>query len=162
MLISKKRNAAVAVLAAVVAAIPVVMAPTPALAADYCEYFAGPTPAAEADLDGDGNPDVRVPSVSNVSLCAQDDVFVHGQPARLQMCDWFSPFCWALYVHLQAGVTVDGDLRLCRSLDGVPTCSTVDVTPTTIWTPDVNTICIGFDIEGGSPCSHGEVFGFVE
>lgn len=160
MLFSKKRNVAAALLAAVVAATPIVLAPTPAQASEFCQYFAGPTPAVEADLDGDGNPDVRVPSATNVSLCAQDDVFVHGQQARLEMCDWFSPFCWALYVDLEAGVTVDTGFRLCRSLDGVPTCSTVDVTPVTVWTPEVNTICIGFDIDGGSPCSHGMLVGF--
>lgn len=158
-MLTKKRHTLPALLAALVAAVPIVLAPTPALAAT-CEYFAGPTPSVEADTDGDGQADYRVPSVSDVSVCAQSDVFLHGQPLRLEPCDWWSAGCWRLYVHLQAGVTVDSGFELCRELDNVPTCSRIDQAPWTYYTPSQPVMCIGFDINGEHPCSSGWYFGF--
>lgn len=161
MRIPKKRHSIVAVLALAFAALPAAAAISPAHAATYCEYFYGPTPSAEVDTNNDGNPEVRVPSLSNVSICAQSDVFVHGQPVRAESCEgWFGINCWRVYVHAQAGVTIEEGLQVCRSIDGVPTCSTVHVGPWTYWTPDVDTICIGIDLNGGYPCSGGQLIGF--
>lgn len=161
MTFTKKRYTFASLLALVVATVPMILAPAPAHASTYCEYFYGPTPSAEVDLNDDGIPEVRVPSVSDVSICAQDDVFVHGQQLHLEHCyDWFGIDCFRLYVHAQAGVTIDGGLTLCREIDDVRTCSAVDVGPWTYWTPDVNRICIGFDINGSRPCTHGGFVGF--
>ena len=157
MRLSKK--AAAILLAAAVSALPMVVAPSPALASTTCEYLDGPTPSVEADTNGDGQADVRVPSLSDVSLCAQSDVFVHGEPLRLESCDWTAG-CWRLYVHLQVGATVDTGLVLCRSIDGVRTCSSIDQTPFEVWTPDQPTMCIGFDVNGQYPCSGGTLLSF--
>lgn len=159
---TKKRLAVLGALALVAAALPMTMASPAYAAGTNCQYYPGPTPAAEADINGDGQVDVRVPSFTNISVCAQTDAFLEGQQLRWEMCDWFSPFCWALYVHPQAGVTVDTGLEVCRTADlGTPTCTVVDQTAWTIWTPDAPVMCIGFDIGGGSPCTQGSLLGFV-
>lgn len=158
---TKKRLAAVAALALAAAVLPAAAGLSAAHATTYCEYFAGPTPSAEIDTNNDGNPEVRVPSLSNVSVCAQADVFVTGEQLRIENCSWWGISCWRIYVHAQAGVYLDSGLAVCRSVDGGPqTCSTVDVGPWGYETPPVNRICIGIDLNGGFPCSSGQLLGF--
>lgn len=148
----KKRHAVAAVLALAFSALPAAAGLAPAHAEAYCQYFEGPTPSAEVDLENDGNPEVRVPSLSNVSVCAQADVLVHGEPLRVERCDWLID-CWRILVHPQAGVTIYSGLEVCRSVDGgLPTCSTVNVGPWHYETPPANTICIGIHLRGGYPC----------
>jgi hypothetical protein len=162
MRIFRKRHAVLAVLALALASVPATAGLSPAHAATYCEYYYGPSPSAEVDLNDDGNPEVRVPSLSNVSVCAHADVLVHGEPLRVENCSgWFGVNCWRVYVHAQAGVTVGSGLEICRSVDGGPqTCTTIDQAPWTYYTPDVNRICIGIDLNGGFPCSGGALVGF--
>lgn len=157
----KKRHVVAAVLALAFAALPAAAGLSPAHAATHCEYFSGPTPSAEIDINNDGNPEVRVPSLSNVSVCAQADVFVHGEPLRVENCGWFGVNCWRILIHPQAGATIDSGVVVCRSVDGGPqVCSTVHVGPWTYMTPDQDTICIGIDLNGGFPCSGGALIGF--
>ena len=163
MSIVKRRYAIGSLLALVMAAVPMVLTAAPAYAGTHCESLPGPTPSVEVDLDDDGNPEVRVPSLSNVSVCAQTDVFVDADPVQVGPCaEWFEAGCYRIYVHVEAGVSLEGGLTLCRSIDGAPTCSRVGVGPWTYSTPEMNRICIGVDARGGSPCSHGDLIGFVE
>lgn len=155
MHIPKKRHTVVAVLALVFAAVPAVTAISPAHAATNCQYFYGPTPSAEIDTNNDGNPEVRVPSLSNVSVCAQSDGFVHGDPVRVEDCYWFASGCWKILVHAQVGATIGNEITVCRSIDGVQTCSYIEQAPWTVMSPDVDTLCIGIDLNGGRPCSGG-------
>lgn len=155
----KKRFTVVAALALAAAALPAASGFAPAQASTYCQGFAGPTPSVEVDINNDQNPEVRVPSLSNVSVCAQADVFVTGNPVRVERCDWMFN-CWAVYVHLQAGVTVDSGLSLCRAIDGSYSCANADIGPWSYTTPDMDTICIGIDLNGQYPCSGGALIGF--
>lgn len=163
MTFTAKRYALASLLALVAATMPVVLTATPAHASTYCEYFYGPTPSVEVDLNDDGNPEVRVPSLSNVSVCAETDVFADTNPVHVEPCaEWFEANCWRVYVHVEAGVHAYNGLTLCRSVDGSHSCSTVDVGPWDYRSPDMNRICIGIHTGGGSACSHGEIVGFVE
>ncbi len=67
----KKRHSVVAALALALSALPAVTGLAPAHAVTQCQFFNGPTPSAEIDTNNDGNPEVRVPSLSNVSVCAE-------------------------------------------------------------------------------------------
>lgn len=151
----KKRFTVIAALALAAAALPAAGGFASAQASTYCEYFGGPTPSIEVDLENDQNPEVRVPSLSNVSVCAQADVFVTGNPIRVEPCNWEFTDCWRVLVHVQAGVTVDSGLSLCRAIDGAYSCANADVGPWSYTTPDVDTICIGVDLGGGGACSGG-------
>lgn len=155
----KKRLTIAASLALAFAAIPAVTGLSPAHASTYCEYVAGPTPSAEVDINNDGNPEVRVPSLRDVAVCAQADVFVTGTPVRIEPCGWGFD-CFRILVHLQAGVSLDGGLSLCRTIDGSPTCSNGHVGPWSYTSPDMDTICIGVDLNGEHPCSGGTILGF--
>lgn len=158
-----KRTRTIAVIAAVAALFPLVVA-SPASAATRCVMLlAGPTPSVEVDTNNDGNPEVRVPSLSDVTMCTNSDVAVLGTPARVEPCNPFGPItpCWRVLVHPQAGVSLDGEVLLCRAIDQVPDCSAIDVGPWEYTTPPVDTLCIGIDLHGGKPCSGGTaVIGF--
>lgn len=156
----KKRLTVVAALALAVAALPAAGGFAPATASTYCEYVSGPTPSVEVDLQNDQNPEVRVPSLSNIAVCAQADVFATGQPVRAEFCEWFVSDCIRVYVHLQAGVSAYSGLSVCRAVDGAYSCSNADVGPWSYTTPDMDTICIGIDLNGGYPCSSGTLIGF--
>lgn len=158
----KKRHTVVAVLALVFAALPAAASLSPAHAAPICQPYSGPTPSVEVDTNNDGNPEVRVPSLSNVSICVQTDASLHGNPVRVENCsEWWGIDCWRVLIHPQAGVTVDSGVAVCRSVDQGPTvCSNVKVGPWTYWTPDQPTMCIGIHLGGGSACSNGQFFGF--
>ncbi|MDQ4124565.1 MAG: hypothetical protein M3134_03050 [Actinomycetota bacterium] len=150
----KKRHTVVAAVALALSALPAVTGLSPAHAATQCQYFYGPTPSAEIDTNNDGRPEVRVPSLSNVSVCAEGNAITHGQPLRVERCDWWAS-CWRLLVHPQAGATIASKVTVCRSIDGSHTCSIIDQPPWTIMTPDQNTLCIGIDLYGGYPCGGG-------
>jgi hypothetical protein len=152
----KKRSTVVAVLALALSALPAAATISPAHAATQCQYFYGPTPSAEVDTNNDGNPEVRVPSLSDVSVCAGGDAFVHGNPIRVEPCEeWFGASCWRLLIHPQAGATIDGGVTVCREIDDAGVCSYLDVGPWTYMTPDADTLCIGIDLNGGRPCAGG-------
>lgn len=124
----------------------------PGSLAARCVAFAARTPSVEVDLDGDRNPEVRVPSISDVYVCAQDDVTLTADPVTLERCDFY-PTCWAAHIHVYGKVTADTGLSVCRSVDNQPLCSYVDVGAVTAETPWINPICVGADLNGGYPCS---------
>ena len=157
----KKRWSAVAVLALAFASVPAMAAISPAHAGTSCESVPGPTPSVEADLDGDGRPDVRVQSLRDVEVCATADVFLDTNPVQVENCHpWGWIGCYKILVHAQAGVGLDTAVSLCRTTDGVRTCTILDQYPWTYYTPDTPVMCIGIDLEGTSPCSHGGLLGF--
>ncbi|MDQ3956743.1 MAG: hypothetical protein M3273_00305 [Actinomycetota bacterium] len=144
-------------MALVMAALPVLFAGTPAAAGEIdttasCVGLAGPTPSAEVDLDNDGNPEVRVPSVTNLKLCVQRDVTVYyAFPVSIEECKP-NGRCMAFYVHIGATATVDTGVFLCYTLDGSSSCTSADPTPIGITTGETRTICVGYDLDGGHPC----------
>ena len=151
----KKRHSVVAALALALSALPAVTGLAPAHAVTQCQYFYGPTPSAEIDTNNDGNPEVRVPSLSNVSVCGEGSAFLQGDPVRAEQCYYWSTSCWRVLIHPQAGATIESGVQVCRSIDGSRTCSTVDQPPWSIMTPDQNTLCVGIDLNGGFPCGGG-------
>lgn len=152
----KKRHTVVAALALAVSALPAVAGLSPAHAVTQCQYFYGPTPSAEIDTNNDGRPEVRVPSLSNVSVCGEGSALAHGNPVHVEPCyEWFGASCWRLLIHPQAGATIESGVQLCRSIDGARTCSTLDQPPWTVMTPDQDTLCVGIDLTGGYPCAGG-------
>lgn len=140
--------AAAAVLAALV--------PAPARASTIvCETLLESTPSVRADLDGDGYPEYRVPSVQDVTLCSDAGASYTTHTPRTENCfaGWH-PTCVAVYVdlmpaHAQAGASG----TLCFTLEGnwYPTCQTVRTPPGPVLFRQ--TACIGFDANGGHPCS---------
>ncbi|HEX2295878.1 MAG TPA: hypothetical protein VHN37_11270 [Actinomycetota bacterium] len=151
----KKRHSLVAVLALVLTALPAAAAISPAHAVEQCQHFAGPTPSAEIDLQNDDDPEVRVPSLSNVSVCASGNVLVRGEPLRVEPCGNWDGRCWRILATPEAGATISSGVRVCRAIDGAYSCSTVDQPPWDIDTPPSDTLCIGIDLDGGRPCANG-------
>lgn len=160
----KRRHTIVAALVVALSAVPAVTSATPARAATRCVMvFAGPSPSVEVDTNNDGNPEYRVPSLSDVTVCSHSSVSLLGTPARVEPCNAFGPItpCWRVLVHPQAGAEIEGGILLCRAIDQVSTCSTIDVGPWRYMTPPAETLCIGIDLHGGKPCSGGTaVVGF--
>lgn len=140
--------AAAAVLAALV--------PSPARASTIvCETLLESTPGVRADLDGDGYPEYRVPSIQDVTLCSDAAAsYVTNTPWTENCFAGWHPTCMAVYVDLmpveaQAGASG----TLCFTLEGswYPICRTVRTPPAPVLTPQ--TACIGFDLNGQHPCS---------
>lgn len=149
-----KRHSVVAVLALALGALPAAATLSPAYAVTQCQSIAGPTPSAEIDTNNDGNPEVRVPSLRDILVCAEGSAIAQGNPARVENCS-FGVSCWRVLIHPQAGATIESGVQVCRTIDGSRTCSTVDQPPWSIMTPDQNTLCIGIDLNGGFPCGGG-------
>lgn len=118
------------------------------------------TPGATVDLDGDGYPEYRVPSIYDVELCSDSNASYTVSAPRTERCfvGWH-PTCIAVYVTVvpvtaQAGARAD----LCYTIEGLGrSCGGVATEP--LPTPIQQTACIGFDLYGGHPCS-GTVFTF--
>lgn len=161
MYVRKKRLSAIAALALAFASVPAIAAISPAYAGTACEDVPGPTPSVEADINGDGRPDVRVPSFRDIEVCATADIFVDANPVQIENCHpWGWIGCYKILVHAQAGVGIDTGMTLCYTADGVRTCRVVDQYPWYYYTPDMPVMCIGIDLEGTSPCSSGMIVGF--
>lgn len=113
------------------------------------------TPSVRADLDGDGYPEYRVPSIQDVTLCSDAGASYTTSTPRTENCfvGWH-PTCIAVYVTVMpADADAGASGELCFTLEGsiYPTCRRFR-TPAS---PDVitQTACIGFDLNGGHPCS---------
>lgn len=159
MILSRKRAAAL--VAAAAAALPLLVAAPAGADASSCHLLlAGPTPSAEVDLDDDGNPEVRVPSLRDVTLCVGADVVLTDRP------DWWSEpcaewgTCWRFFVHYGLSGYADAGAQLCYTVDGVQRCTkTLDV-HVPINAIQGGTMCIGVDLQGGFPCSGGQAISF--
>ncbi|HEX2295877.1 MAG TPA: hypothetical protein VHN37_11265 [Actinomycetota bacterium] len=155
------RKRAIALVAAAAAVFPFVFA-TPGHAIDAASncrtVVPGPTPSVEIDKDNDGNPEVRVPSLSNVNLCVWGDVQLDDSP------NWWSEpcnrqgTCQRVFIHYALSGEASAQAQLCFSVDGVPSCGTT--TPIRIPLDFIKggTACIGVDAGGGSPCGGGTSF----
>ena len=154
----KKRHTVFAALTLALGALPAATAVSPALATTAtlpCQSFSGPTPSVEIDTNNDGNPEVRVPSLSNVSVCGQGTVIAEADTARVEPCSSIPMSCWRLLIEAEAGATLSSDLRVCRAIDGAYSCSTVEQPPWTVRVPEHDTLCVGIDLNGGFPCGGG-------
>lgn len=158
MRISKTRNALAALLAGALL-VPALAAATPAVATEdeavrpiQCIPLPGNTPSVEIDEDDDGNPEHRVPSISNVELCVEDTVVVTAPTVYAEPCSW-GLGCWAIRIHAHASLYADTGLLVCYLADDVRSCSTANVAPVSAGTPPVSPICIGIDLGGQYPCS---------
>lgn len=150
-------RAAVAAAAALTALLP---APAGAAeSATTCQTLLQSTPGATVDLDGDGYPEARVPSVHDVVLCSDSNASYATYTPEIERCfvGWH-PTCAAVYVTVvpvsaQAGARAD----LYYKIDGQQYSATLSTAP--LPTPVRQTVCIGADLYGGHPCS-GSVFTF--
>lgn len=144
-----------------VAAVAAALAPSPARAAATCQTLLQSTPGAKVDLDGDGYPEASVPRILDVTLCSDAGASYVTHEPRLERCfiGWH-PKCIAVYVTVvpasaQAGARAD----LCYTIEGqTRTCRVVTTPPQPA--PIQQTVCIGFDLDGGHPCTGGTVFSF--
>lgn len=138
------------------AAVVAALVPSPARASTIvCQTVLQSTPSVRADLDGDGYPEYRVPSIQNVTLCSDAGAGYTVSTPRTERCfaGWH-PTCMAVYVDLtpvdaQAGASGE----LCFTVEGswYPTCRRVQTPPTPVVFEQ--TACIGYDLGGGHPCS---------
>lgn len=162
MTFSKTRVLAVAT--AVAALFPLLLA-APASAADAASptchlLLAGPTPSVEVDTNEDGNPEVRVPSLTNVSVCLGADVVLTETPTiDSAPCGAF-PSCMAFHIGIGLRGYVDTDVLFCYTADGSQTCGTTTFEPIPFEPMESRRICVGYDFGGGSPCSNGQLIAF--
>ncbi len=152
-----KTRYALALSAAVVAALAV---GGPAGATDSetsCTPLLTSTPAVVTDVDGNGHPELRVPSFRDVRLCVQSDVEVHySEPLDIHHCaEGLS--CVAFRVTVGFAVDADTGIALCYSIDSLPACTGFDPGGVPVGAGP-QTICIGYDLAGGNPCA-GLIFG---
>lgn len=125
-----------------------------------CTTILNTTPGIEADLDGDGNADVRAPRIYDVTLCSEAGASYVTFPPTTQTCSYGKyPTCMAVYVSvLPAHVFAGASGELCFSIEGAGrTCEGI-ATPTWDYAAP-RVICIGYDVNGGHPCA-GSVFAF--
>lgn len=150
-----KRHSLVAVFALALGALPAAASLSPASAATRCVSIPGPTPSAEIDVNNDGNPEVRVPSVSNAMLCVDGDVDLDDSPSW-----WNEPCnrqgtCQRVFIHYAMSGDASATAQLCFSVDGALTCGETKQ----FWVPlsvvRGGTMCVGIDANGGSPCGGG-------
>lgn len=153
---SKKR--AIALVAAAAAIFPFVFA-SPGHAIDATStchtLLAGPTPSVEIDRNNDGNPEVRVPSITDASICLYGGVRIDDSPGVwTEPCDWWGA-CQRFLVHYALDGEASASAQVCFSLDGLPTCGTTTPVVVPLNMVRGGTMCIGIDAGGGSPCGGG-------
>lgn len=146
--------------ALVTAAVVAALIPSPAGATTLvCQTLVESTPSVRVDLDDDGNPEYRVPSIEDVTLCSHAGAAYTTSTPRTENCfiGWH-PTCIAVYVDLTpVDVQAGADATVCFELDSsrFPVCQQVRTPPSTI--PVDQTVCMGFDLGGGHPCSGSTV-----
>jgi hypothetical protein len=161
--LNKKR--ALALVAAAAAVFPFVVAspsyandiditrPVP-VASNCRTLLAGPTPSVEVDTNNDGNPEARVPSLTNARLCVFGDVQLYDSPNMWSEACNFQGTCQRFFIHYGVDGTVGGSVQLCYYLDGLQTCAQTRPVSVPI-TSAGGTMCIGVDAGGGRPCGGG-------
>lgn len=153
MKFSKKQMLAVlagaALLLPLTAAAPAAAA---GLAPTQCHVLlGGPTPAVEVDTNNDGNPEVRVPSISNVRLCVTGDVTLNLPTLDSTDCGPFLT-CKAFYIGYGVSGEATAQFSFCHAIDGSNVCGQSAPMRVPVDVIDGGTICVGYDLRGGSPC----------
>lgn len=138
------------------AALAAVLLPSPAQATTIvCETLLRSTPTVHADLDGDGYPEYRVPAITNVTLCSDASASYVTYSPRTENCSaGWHPTCMAVYVtYMPADAQAGARGELCFTLEGsrLPSCRVIQTPP--LPQPVHQTACIGYDLNGGHPCS---------
>jgi hypothetical protein len=122
--------------------------------------LAGPTPSVEIDTNDDGVPEVRVQSISNVTVCAGADVVFTDSPTiRSEQCGPFAS-CMAFRIHYGLSGYAQTGVQFCYSADGSPNCTYMPPLriPFDFLAP--GNMCVGYDLRGGFPCSGGQPISF--
>lgn len=146
-----KRNLAVAAAVGMIVAM-LGAGPAAATGTATCVPLPTSTPAVGADLDGDGVDDVRVPSVTNVTLCAGADVVLSGLPTiEREQCGGLGS-CMIYWIEYSITGYADTGVTLCYTADGVQTCAAVDPGPVPLDLLQSQRVCVGWDLRGGWPC----------
>ena len=156
-------NKTLGLLAGIALLVPVTGA-APAAAADVAPtqchlLLAGPTPAAEVDTNNDGNPELRVPSVTNVRLCVTSDVTLNPPSVESTDCGAFLT-CKAFYVDYNVSGSVGAQMVLCHTIDGRQVCGMTTPIRVPLDAVDGGRMCVGYDFAGGSPCGNGQLIAF--
>jgi hypothetical protein len=134
-----------------------VVTPARADAGTSCYRLLESTPTVTADLDGDGYPEYSVPAIEDVDLCVQGDVELYDSPQLIERTDcaeWLT--CVAFRVTVSFGASADVGMELCFTFGRARPCTGWDPGPVPV-TVGPQTICVGYDLGGGHPCS-GSVF----
>lgn len=154
-----KRRLALMLGLAVAASLSVATAAPSGAAEPTCSTLLETTPGIEADIDGDGYPDYRAPRIYDVTLCSETGAGYVTYPPTINNCSTVpkSVRCMAVYVTiLPAYAGAYAYAELCYSIEGVGrSCEPIETGQTR--QPERRTICIGYDLDGGHPCS-GTVF----
>lgn len=159
------RTRAAAVAAAIAALFPLLLS-APASAAEVgapstCTTLVqGPTPSVEADIDGDGQADYRVPSFSNVGVCVGADVVLTQVPTvETEPCGFWAS-CMAFHFTVGLSGYADTDVLFCYTVDGSEICGTTTISPIPFDVLETRRMCVGYDFRGGSPCSNDQLIAF--
>jgi hypothetical protein len=158
------RTRALAVAAAVAALLPLA-AVAPASAAETgaptCQtLLAGPTPSAEVDTNGDGNPELRLPSVTDVGICVGADVVLTESPTiEREQCGGLGS-CMAFHISYGLSGYVDTSVTFCYTIDGHANCGQTNIRPIPLDVIQGGRMCVGYDLRGGFPCSNGQLIAF--
>lgn len=163
------RTRAAAVAAAIAALFPLVLS-APASAGELgagdaapstCTTLVqGPTPSVEADTDGDGQADYRVPSFRNVAVCVGADVVLTQVPTvETEPCAFWAT-CMAFHFTVGLSGYADTDVLFCYTVDLYETCGTTTIEPIPLNVLDTRRMCVGYDLRGGSPCSNDQLIAF--
>jgi hypothetical protein len=125
-------------------------------ASTTCVALPVSTPSLGADLDGDGADDVRVPGVSEASLCVGADVVLGGLPTiEREQCGGFGS-CMTYYVSYALTGYADVGATFCYTAGGVQTCAATDLPRIPLDFLSPRRICTGWDLRGGFPCPSGQ------
>lgn len=145
------------VLAAAAGLVASLFATGPAAAASVtCQAVPVSTPSLEADLDGDGVDDVRVPAVSDATLCVGADVVLGGLPTiEREQCGGFGS-CMTYYVSYALTGYAHTGATFCYTADGAQMCAATDLPRIPFDFLSPRRICIGYDLRGGFPCPNGQ------
>lgn len=129
-------------------------APSPAVAAPATCHSLLPaaTPSVVVDADGDGNPDVTVPPVTDVTLCVGADVVLTETPGyRAEQCaEWAT--CWRFVIEFHLSGYAAAGMQVCYTAGGVQSCTLHPPLRVPLDRLRQETICIGVDLAGGRPC----------
>ena len=150
------RKRAIALIAAAAAIFPLVVAAPSSAAATTCQTLVnGPTPSVEVDTNNDGNPEARVPSLSNARVCVYGDVILYDSPTTWsEPCNWTGT-CQRFYIHYGLDGYATASAQLCFTLDGRAACSRMMPITVPLNAVQGGTMCVGVDANGGRPCAGG-------